>query len=229
MSQKIFIFTLIIFFFLACSPTKKSQNLIVEGTVKGLRLGTLKLQKLEKDTLKTIDSIKIDGNEKFHFATFIKQPQAMVLTLPEVKNGQLVFFAAPNDTIHIFTYVESFGTNPMIKGGANQTAKNEFDKMMRQFNNRELDLFKAKFEASKQHLLTEADSLGKKLDRLKRKRSLYTLNFILRNKDKAIAPYIAMINFYNNPKVLDTVYKTLSPEIKKSIYAQKIKTIIDKK
>jgi hypothetical protein len=217
---RIFIPVIIVFLIFSCSKNEKKGNLTVKGTVKGFQLGTLKIKRLEKDSLITIDSIKIDGQEHFMFQTNIDEPQVMVLELPEVKDGRLSFFAAPGDTIKIFTYVESFGINPIIKGGTNQTAKNEYDKMIRQFNNKEMDLFKARFEASKQHLLKEADSLGKSLENLKRKRALYTLNFIFRHKNQAIAPYLAMMNFYDNPKILDTIYKSL-PENLKSIYYSK--------
>jgi len=220
MWQKLLLPVVVVFLIFSCSNNEKKSNLIVKGTVKGLRLGTLKIKQLQKDSLIAIDSIKIDGQEHFKFQTNIEQPQVMVLELPEVKDGRISFFAAPGDTVNIFTYVESFGINPIIKGGSNQTAKNEYDKMIRQFNNKEMDLFKARFEASKQHLLQEADSLGKSLDNLKRKRALYTLNFIFRHKNQAIAPYIAMMNFYDNPKILDTIYKSL-PENLKSIYYSK--------
>lgn len=229
MSKKFIPVIILMMMMLACSKTKKSGNLVVEGTVKGLRLGTLKIKEFKNDSLVNIDSIKVDGHEKFEFHTNIKEPQVMVLELPEVKNGRILFFAAPKDTIHIFAYVESFGINPIVNGGPNQVQKNEFDHIMKQFNNEEMDLFKAKFEAAQQHLLKEADSLGQKLTRLQRKRRLYTLNFIFRNKDKAIAPYTALIEFHNNRKALDTIYKSLTQPVKKSIYAKQIKQIIHQK
>ena len=229
MIKKIILLWFGILAFSACHNSKNTGNLLVEGTVKGLRLGTLQIKQLQKDSLVVVDSVKVDGDEKFAFHTTIDEPQVMVLVLPEVKDGRIMFFAAPNDTIHIFTFVESFGLNPIVKGGINQTEKNAYDKMIKQFNNKEMDLFKAKFEAGKQHLLQEADSLGKKLDNLQRKRKLYTLNFIFRNKDKAIAPYIAMMEFYNNPKALDTIYKTLPENIKQSVYAKQIKKILEQK
>ena len=226
LKRLVFLLLLTITFF-ACQNQKHSGNLLIKGAVKGLRLGTLQIKKMNNDSLVTLDSIKVDGNEKFEFYTTIDEPQAMVLELPEVKDGRIVFFATPKDTIHIFTFVESFGLTPIVKGGVNQTEKNAYDKMIKQFNNKEMDLFKAKFDATKEHLLQEADSLGNKLDNLKRKRKLYTLNFIFRNKDKAIAPYIAMMEFYDNPKALDTIYKSLPEPVKQSMYAKEIKKIID--
>jgi len=228
MIQKSIVFIAILLFFATCNSKHQTGNLRVEGTVKGLRLGTLQLKHLVNDSLVNLDSIKVDGEEHFTFQTHIDEPQVLVLELPQVKDGRISFFAAPNDTIHIFTYVESFGISPNIKGGANQTAKNEFDKMIKQFNNKEMDLFKARFEASKQHLLQEADSLGKSLNSLQRKKKLYMLNFIFRHKDKAIAPYIALMEFYNNPKILDTVYKSLPEDISKNYYAKQINKILTK-
>ncbi len=204
------------------------QNLIVKGQVKGLRLGTLLIKQMIKDSLVSIDSIKVDGDENFVFRTHIDEPQVMLLELPEVKDGRILFFAAPHDTIQIFTYVESFGINPRVKGGINQTKRNEYTKMIKQFNDKELDLFKAKFDAQKNHLLKEADSLGKRLKNLKKKRKLYSLNFIFQNKNQAIAPYVAMMEFYDNPKAIDTIYKSLPDEQKNSIYGKELKKILEK-
>ena len=228
MIKKIIFFTVINLLFFACQNHKPIGNLLVKGTVKGLRLGTLQLKRLENDSLITLDSIMVDGNEKFEFHTNIDEPQIMALELPEVKDGRILFFATPGDTIRIFTYIETFGLSPVVKGGVNQSEKNAYDKMIKQFNNKELDLFKARFEATKNHLIKEADSLKTKLENLQRKRKLYALNFIFRNKDKAIAPYIALSEFYDNPKALDTIYKMMPDEIKQSIYGKKIKKILDK-
>ena len=227
MKQSLFI-VLLIFSIFSCSTSgKKNGNLIVKGQVKGLRLGTLLIKQMIKDSLVSVDSIKVDGEEHFEFHTNIDEPQMMLLELPEVKDGRILFFAAPKDTIKIFTYVESFGIDPRVKGGVNQQKLNEFNHMMKQFSNKEMDLFKAQFDASKMHLLSEADSLKKALSRLQQKRRLYTLNFVFQNKDKAIAPYVAMMNFYDNPKALDTIYKILPGDLKTSMYGKEIKKILD--
>ncbi len=226
MLKKILIIIIALASFAACSTKNENGNLVIKGTVKGLRLGTLHVKQFQNDSLVSIDSLMVDGNEHFEFHTQIDEPQIMALELPQVNNGRLLFFAAPNDTINIFAYVESFGIDPIVKGGVNQNRKNEFDQMMRQFSNKEMDLFKAKFDAAKQHMLKEADSLGQKLENLKIKRQLYTLNFIFRNKDYAIAPYVALNQFYNNKKALDTIYKTLTPAVQQSGYGKQLKKLL---
>jgi len=225
--KNIYILILLTISLVSCSTSEnKKANLIVKGQVKGLRLGNLLIKQMLNDSLVSIDSIKVDGEEHFEFHTNIDEPQMMLLELPEVKDDKILFFAAPQDTIKIFAYVESFGINPRIKGGINQQQLNTFNQMIKQFNNKEMDLFKAEFDARKNYLLKEADSLKKALERLQHKRQLYTLNFIFQNKNHAIAPYIAMMNFYDNPKALDTIYKVLPEAQKKSIYAKEIKKIL---
>ena len=227
MKKQIIILLSLIIGLQACNPSDNHKgNLTVKGTVKGLRLGTLLLKQIKKDSLQAIDSIKVDGQEKFEFHTNIDEAQMMILQLPEVKNGNIKFFASPKDTIRIFTYVESFGFNNKISGGENQTALNSYNDMINKFNNKELDLFKAKFDAAKIGLQQEADSLGKAMDRLKRKRFLYTLNFIMNNKDKAVSPYVALQELSNNPKALDTVFKSLTTKQQDSKYGKEIKKVL---
>ena len=217
------IFTIIF----SCNKNNSDKNLIIKGQVKGLQLGNLLIKQMIQDSLVSIDSIRVDGNENFEFHTHINEAQMMLLELPEVKDGKLLFFAEPNDTVKIFTYVESFGINPIIKGGMNQTKLNEYNQMIKKFNNKDLDLFQQQFEARKEHFIEEADSIAEKLKSMKKKRKLYTLNFIFQNKNKSVAPYIAMMEFYNNPKVLDTIYKVLPENIKASLYGKEIKKLID--
>lgn len=226
MKQFVIILLGLIIFSSCSNEVKKDGNLIIKGQVKGLRLGNLIVKKFKQDSIIPIDSIKVDGNEKFEFHTNIDEPQMMVLQLPEIKEGNITFFAAPNDTIKIFTFLESFAISPKISGGKNQLKRNEYQQMIKKFNEKELDLFKAKFDASKIHQTAKADSLDYQLKRLKRRRVLYTLNFIFTNKDKAIAPYMAMMEFYDNPKALDTIYKILPENQRESIYGKEIKKLL---
>ncbi len=225
--KKIFILLISALFISSCSnEIKKEGNLVIKGRIQGLRLGNLLIKKLEKDSLVTIDSIKVDGNEQFEFHSTINEPQVMLLQLPEINEGNITFFAAPNDTIKIFTYLESFAISPKISGGNNQKRRSEYQEMIKKFNEKELDLFKARFDATKMHQNALADSLDTKLKSLKRRRVYYTLNFIFSNKDKAIAPYMAMMEFYDNPKALDTIYKVLPKNMQESIYGKEIIKII---
>jgi hypothetical protein len=225
--KKIIIIFISILFISSCSnKVQKEGNLTIKGQIKGLRLGNLLIKRFVNDSLMPVDSIKVDGNEKFEFHTNINEAQIMLLELPEIEEGRISFFAAPNDTINIFTYLESFAIAPKINGGKNQAKRSEYQEMIRKFNDKELDLFKEKFDATKNHNTAKADSLATKLQSIKRRRVFYTLNFIFNNKDKAIAPYMAMMEFYDNPKALDTIYKILPDNLKESVYGKEIKRML---
>ncbi len=227
--KKIYVVLASLFFLTgSCSTEHQKGNLLIKGNVKDLKLGTLLLKRMIHDSLKSIDSIKVDGNEHFEFQTDIKEPQVMILALPEIKDGQILFFAEPNDTITIHTFLESFAINPQIKAGINQAKKVEYQKMMKKFNEKKMDLFKAKVEASQANNQAKLDSIQTKMQNLDKKDALYSLNFIFNNKELAIAPYTAMMTFYNNKKALDTIYKVLPEQQQKSIYGKEIKRILSK-
>ena len=64
----------------ACS-SKKEGNMIVNGQIKGLKKGTLYLQKIDKDTiLKTIDSVSVLGSDQFTLTANVDEPE-MYLSL----------------------------------------------------------------------------------------------------------------------------------------------------
>ncbi len=214
----------------ACTNKKNtiSNNLTVEGKVKGLRLGTLVLKKLDKDSIVSIDSVKIDGNEDFLIETHIDEPQELLLELPQVPDGKILFFAAPGDTIKVYTFLETFGVNPVVMGGENQEKLNEYNEMMKKFNDKELDLFQARFNASKSKNQKLMDSLEQATRRIQKKKQLYKLNFIFTNKDLPVAGYVGYTNFCNNKKALDTIYKVLNDSVKKLKYGREIKKQLKK-
>ncbi len=56
---------LIVLLIFSCG--KSEPDLIVTGTIKGLKKGTLYLQKFKDTALVTMDSLKINGEEPFEF------------------------------------------------------------------------------------------------------------------------------------------------------------------
>ena len=46
----------------SCSNNEQSKDLTLTGTIKGLKSGTVYIQKYQDTSLVVLDSIKIDGN-----------------------------------------------------------------------------------------------------------------------------------------------------------------------
>jgi hypothetical protein len=52
---------------------------------------------------------------------------------------------------------------------------------------------------------------------------LYATNFAINNKNFEVAPYIALSEIYDiNIKYLDTIQKSMSPKVAKSLYGKKL-------
>lgn len=209
----------------ACS--KKESNLVVNGNIKGLKKGTVYLQKIVDTTMQNIDSVEINGDPNFVLEANIESPQVMYLYLEKVDNSdfndRLEFFA-DKGKVNISTKLEKFESEAQVKAGKNQEKLEEYRKMMSRFNDDNLDLIKADFEAKKEKDMEKLEEINQKYDRLLKRKYLYTVNFAINNKDLEIAPYLVLSEVYDaNIKYLDTVYNSLTKHVKKSIYGKELK------
>jgi len=212
----------------ACSAPKKEGNMLVNGQIKGLKKGKLYLQKIENDTiLKTIDSVMVLGNDQFTLAANITEPEMFYLTFDGNTTNKYITFFAEKGTITITDNVDNFGLNPTISGSKNQDVLNEYTKIARRFNNQNLDLIQKKFLAQKANKMDSVDIINKKHKSLLRRRYLVTVNYALNNKDKHVAPYLALTELVNaNVKLLDTINNSLSADVKNSLYGKKLNKFI---
>lgn len=223
----------IAFLFLAALITACSSeetNLIVQGKVEGLKKGTLYLQKIEDTALVTIDSVIVDGNDAFVFETFIEDPQVLYLYLNKKDNSEyddrVMFFAEPGE-MTLNTTLKNFETDVVIEGSENHQKLLEYKKMMSQFNARNLELIKANLMAQKNQNTDSIEATIKEYDNLIKRRYLYTVNFALNNKDLELAPYLAISEVYDaNIKYLDTIYQSLTPQVKDSRYGKSLKEFL---
>ena len=212
----------------ACST--EETNLHIEGKVQGLKEGTLYLQKIEDTTLVTIDSVLVNGNENFVFDTYTEGAQVMYLYLNKKDNSvyddRIMFFAEPGEMV-INTTLKNFEVDAIVEGSKNQKKYTEYKTMIQQFNNRNLDLIRKNLEAQQDQNVENIDSTNKEFESLLKRRYLYTVNFAINNKDMELAPYLAISEVYDaNIKYLDTIYKSLTPEVKDSRYGKSLEEFL---
>lgn len=212
----------------ACST--EETNLHIEGKVQGLKKGTLYLQKIEDTTLVTIDSVVVNGNENFVFNTYTEGTQVMYLYLNKKDNSvyddRIMFFAEPGEMV-INTTLKNFETDAIVEGSKNQKKYTEYQTMIQKFNNRNLDLIRKNLEAQQEQNIENIDSTNKEYESLLKRRYLFTVNFAINNKDMEIAPYLAISEVYDaNIKYLDTIYKSLTPEVKNSRYGKSLEEFL---
>lgn len=222
------ILLIIIMAFVGCSTT--TNDLTVKGQIKGLKKGTLYLKKANDSVIVVVDSVSLKGNGNFEFNYPIQQPEMFYLHLDKnsAMDDNISFFADKGIT-EINTTVKQFSYDAKIKGSKQQEVLEQYNSIIAKFNNKNLELIKANFDARKAEDTTLLAQQQTDFNNLTKRRYLYTVNFAINNKDSEVAPYLALSEIYDaNITLLDTINKALTPKIKASLYGKKLQEFIDK-
>jgi hypothetical protein len=224
--KKISIALVAISLLFACSEKKSENNLHLTGTIKGLKNGTLYVQRETNNKLVAIDTIKIDGNSSFETDIQLKSPEMLYLFLDRgVTNSMdnnLYFFAEPG-TVNIETNLENYLADAKVTGSKNQDLYYDFKKIDRRFQEENLTLIEKKFNAQKNNNAKEVDRIINLQESNIKRKYLHAANFAINNKEYEVSPYIALSEIYDiNLKYLDTIQKSMSPKVAKSLYGKKL-------
>ena len=199
--------------------------MILRGTVEGLRKGTLYLQKIQDSTLVNIDSVVVNGSPEFQFKTEIESPEIYYLYLNKEDGDSLndrILFFAEKGNITVNTLLKTFESSAKVTGSENQKLLQEYRKLAKQFNEKNLEYIQAYFtEAKEENNSKKLDSIQLAIDNLLKRRYLYALNFASTHGDNVIAPFIALTEVSDaNIIFLDTVASKLTDKVKASKYGK---------
>ena len=216
----------------SCAKNDSKTNLHITGNIKGLKKGTLYIQRVVDSTLVAIDTITIDGSSAFESDIDLTSPEMLYLFLDRgVSNSldnNLLFFAEPGN-INIETNLDAYLSAAKITGSKNQELYEEYKKVSSRFRDDNLTLLEQKFNAIKSQNTKAIDSLSVKQDSNTKRRYLYATNFAINNKDYEVAPYITLSDIYDiNLKYLDTIQKSMTPKVAQSLYGKKLTEYVAK-
>lgn len=224
--MKKFIFIVCISLMFSCE--NKEADLIVKGSVKGLKKGTIYLQKVSDTLLTAVDSVAILGDSNFELQTNLETPEMYYLFLDknDASQDRIAFFADKGIT-EIHTTLKNFVYDAKISGSEQQNVLNDYNEMISKFQNKSLDLLKSKLEALRENNQELADSIQTVMDKYNKMRFKYALNFSMNHLDSEVTPYIVLTDMYNaNIKALDTVFNNLSPKVLDSKYGKQLDKFI---
>ncbi|MGO4772412.1 DUF4369 domain-containing protein [Flavobacterium sp. W22_SRS_FK3] len=226
MKKLIIAFIAIALLTVSCDKKESTDSLHITGNIKGLKEGTLYIQKYNDTILTAVDSIKIDGNSAFESTIKLESPEMLYLFLDRgVTNSldnNIMFFAEPGN-INIDTNLDNFINEAKITGSKNHELYEEYQKVNSRFKDESLSLIEAKFKALKRKDQKAIDSIIVKGDSNIKRKYLFATNFAINNKDHEIAPYIALAEIYDiNIKFLDTIQKSMTPKVANSLYGKKL-------
>lgn len=214
----------------SCSEKKSDKNLEITGFVKGLKKGTLYIQKIKDTVFVPLDTIKINGDSHFKSEMNIDEPEMFYLFLDRGVSNSLdnnIVFFAEKGKINIETSLDFFTADAKITGSKNHDLYEEYRKVVSRYIDKDLELIKEKIMAGKDNNPKKIEEIEEKQNSILKSKYLYTTNFAVNHKDYAVAPYVTLAEIYDiNIKYLDTINKSLSPKIAKSLYGKKLNALL---
>ncbi len=220
---------LIVISVFSCNNKEEQYDLTVQVNIEGLKKGTAYLKKANDTTLIIVDSLAINGNSAFELHADLDSPEMYYLFLDKNNNEERnISFFASKGIIQINTTLKNFELDVKITGSHQQKTLEDYNKIIVQFNDRNLELIKENFEAQRDQDTAKISAIKMESDNLLKRKYLYTVNFAMNNKDSEVAPYLALSEIYDaNVKWLDTINNSLAPEIKTSKYGKELQVYID--
>ena len=209
----------------ACT-SEKEGSMVVEGNIQGMKKGTLYLQKVKEGQLISVDSTFLNGTSNYRLVDNIEGPELYYLTLDQLKYGKIDFFGEEGN-ITINTKLEKFETAAEISGSKSNELLDEYFDMAKQFNGRQLEIFKEDFDAQKANDEERREELAAESERLTINKVRFTASFTMRNLDSEVAPFIVLTELSDaHITLLDTLNNSLSKSIKGSKYGVALETYI---
>jgi|TARA_B110000211_G_scaffold180690_1_gene204490 hypothetical protein len=206
---------------IGCSQEKELGNMVVQGKIKGLKKGTLYLQKMSDTVVVSVDSIRLFGEDTFTLTDNITSSEMYFLSIEG--NQNILSFFGEKGTITVNDQLEKFGIAPLIEGSNNQNIMEKYKKIATKFQGKQLDLLAANIQAQKENDLETSQTLRKQAEKQNLKKYIYTINFALNNADTEAAAYITLTELVNaNIKYLDSINNSLSEKVQQSYYGKKL-------
>jgi hypothetical protein len=224
---KQFLFSLLtVALLISCSKNQQNE-MLVQGEIKGLKKGTLFLQKIQDGVLSTVDSLIIKGDGNYELSSIVESAELYFLSLNKSNEKTIPFFGEAG-IITINTNLNYFVFQAKISGSKNQEILDIYNKMSDKFKNQNLDMIKENFDAQIAKNQEKLDALAKKSKQQIKREYLYTTNFAINNADSEVAPYLALTKLSNaNIMLLDTINKSLSEKIKNSTYGKELNAYVE--
>jgi hypothetical protein len=210
----------------SCSEKKATKNFVLTGNIKGLKKGTLYIQRIKDTLLFPIDTIKINGDSHFTSEFDLQSPEMLYLFLDRGVTNSVdnnISFFAEKGVMNIETSLDFFTADAKITGSKNQELYDEYRKVVSRYVDQDLTLIQKKFNAYKVQNAGEVNKIEEVQKGILKRKYLYTTNFAVNHADYEVAPYVALAEIYDiNLKYLDTIQKSMTPKIAKSLYGKKL-------
>ena len=214
----------------SCTEKRVVKNFVLTGNIKGLKSGTLYIQRIKDTTLVAIDTIKIDGDSHFTSEFDLQSAEMLYLFLDRGVTNSLdnnISFFAEKGMMNIETSLDFFTADVKITGSKNQELYDEYKKVVSRYVDQDLTLIEKKIKAYQAKRMEEVNKIDEEQKGIEKRKYLYTTNFAVNHGDYEVAPYVTLAEIYDiNLKYIDTIQKSMTPKISKSLYGKKLNDLI---
>jgi hypothetical protein len=215
---------------LASCTEKSTKNFVLTGNIEGLKTGTLYIQRIKDTVLVPIDTIKIDGNSHFTSEFNLDSPEMLYLFLDRGVTNSVdnnISFFAEKGKLNIETSLDFFTADVKITGSKNQELYDEYKKVISRYVDQDLELIQKKFSAYRAKNGPEINRIEEEQKGILKRKYLYTTNFAVNHADYEVSPYVTLAEIFDiNLKYLDTIQKSMTPKVSKSLYGKKLNDFI---
>ncbi len=213
---------------LILASCSNNNELILDVKIKDLKKGKLVLTKLNDSIFQPIDSFNVNGQKNIVFKNELNEPQFLFLNLftNESYEPLSLSFFAEKGQIKLVTSLEKYGYELKVTGSKNDSIYRNYLKLNKRFNDEKVDLIKKSFEKRKSQENDSVIIIDDLLLKLNKRQFLHNANYVIRNKNYEISPYLAITDLKDSKKILDTVYKSLSDKVLKSKYSLILKSLL---
>lgn len=199
------------------------NNVRVEGELINFTKGKIYVYQhdYDADSLVVVDSIPVHGNNSFVFETHITEPSVFWMSTSNKDKSLAPLFFTPGDTYKM-VLDGNFAYNPTLIGSQLHDQYLEYAALAKAVNLKSYEMLNDKIaDASK------ADDINEFMNRRQKNFLLFKANKAVHQFDSTIiAPYIALYELQAYPKLMDTIYKSLDADIKKTKMGRMLKRSI---
>jgi hypothetical protein len=231
--KKIILGLIVLAAIVSCTKETAENTLELSGNIKGLKTGTLYIQKFMDSTLVLVDSITFNGKSEFKIKIPLESPEMLYLFLdkgPTNSTDNSLFIFAEPGKMYVDTQLESFYSEAKVTGSKNHELYLNYKKVNEPFNQKNIELINEEIKALKLERPAILDSIQKEKDLLVKRRYLRVINFALNHKEYEIAPYVAVFDIYDAKlSYLDSIQKVLTPKVAEGKYGIMLKNLIEER
>ncbi|WP_346751472.1 redoxin domain-containing protein [Splendidivirga corallicola] len=224
--NRVLILLCIAAFCYACGNENKQEipnEFVLSGKIQGLDSGTVVLKYYDGSKLQATDSAVLEEGS-FTMSGSVTAPEMYYLS---INDSRPISFFLENANINMTGHIDSL-SDVTITGSVLQDKYAVYDEKMKEFRNGQRALYEDYKMAKEEGNEEEVKRIDSIRSQAYEDRSAFTQNFIAKNSNNVIGPYLATGQYFNDESLdeLDSLLKTFTGEALNTSYVARLSEMV---